>query len=107
MAGFYTEAAPKLAERSSETTELFILATPPGSASDAITTIAHQVLPDAEVNLATSHDDIILYRETANLPLADLEQMGPAAQEAYRQMVATEHFTPHIRGDIEFEPVTK
>jgi hypothetical protein len=105
MASFYTEAAPELAERSSETTELFILATPPGSASDAVTASALRALPNAEPNLAASHDDIILYRETANLPLVDLDQMGTAAQEAYRQLAATEHFTPHIRSDIEFEPV--
>ena len=58
------------------------------------------------MNGAASHDDVIFYRETANLPLAELEQMGPAAQEAYRQMAATEHFTPHIRCDIEFEAIT-
>ncbi len=65
------------------------------------------MLTDAEVSQATSDDDIILYRETPNLPLTELDQMGTAAQEAYRQMAATEHFTPHIRCDIEFEPVAK
>ena len=35
IAGFYTEAAPELVNRSSDSTEIFILATPPGSASNA------------------------------------------------------------------------
>jgi eukaryotic-like serine/threonine-protein kinase len=107
LASFYAQASPALTGRSSEATELFTLATPPGSAGDAIAAVADRVLPDAALNRTLSADDILLYREIANVPLAELEQMGPAAQEAYRQLVATEHFTPHVRSDIEFEPVAK
>ena len=47
-------------------------------------------------------EDLVLYRERPYLPLADLEQLGGAGEEAYRQMLATEHFTPHTRLDVAF-----
>jgi hypothetical protein len=51
--------------------------------------------------------DIILYREVANLPLAALEEPGATGREAYQTLTATEHFTPHTRSDVPFEPVAK
>jgi eukaryotic-like serine/threonine-protein kinase len=103
VAELYAKAGPKLSARSTEAGELFVLATPPGAPSEAFTLLANRILPEAQPHRATSHDDIIFYREKVNLSLAEVEQMGPAAQEAYRQMMAMEHFTPHIRTDIDFE----
>ena len=51
---------------------------------------------------AAAEDDILFYRELSNLPLSELEQLGPAAQDAYRQMRAAEDFTPHTRIDVDF-----
>jgi hypothetical protein len=107
IAEFYAKAKPKLSDHSPEAAELFVLAMPKGSASDEVQGAANRALMNAELHLATSPDDIIFYRESTNLPLTELDQMGPAGQEAYHQMITTEHFTPHIRGDIEFEPVAK
>ena len=44
----------------------------------------------------------MMYRERLNLALSDLPQLGPLAQDAYRQMSAAEHFTPHCRCDVDF-----
>jgi serine/threonine protein kinase len=108
VAGFHAEAAPGLSPAGpggAEATELFVVAVPPGS--DAFLSMTDHALRDAEPKVADSHDDIILYRELANLPLAALELMGPRGQEAYRTLTATEHFTPHTRVDLPFEPVAK
>jgi len=105
IADFHAEAAP--AERPAEGAELFVLAAPPGPGSDAFLSMTNRVLPDARPKVAPSADDIILYREVANVPLAALEQMGAKGQEAYQTLTATEHFTPHTRVDVEFEPVAK
>jgi hypothetical protein len=59
-------------------------------------------LPEIEVLSATAEDDILFYREISNLPLAELEQLGSVGQDAYRQMIAAEDFTPHTRIDVDF-----
>jgi hypothetical protein len=37
---------------------------------------------------------------TLSLALADLEHLGPTGHDAYAQMTAAEHFTPHSRTDV-------
>jgi hypothetical protein len=44
----------------------------------------------------------LIYRERTNLPLSELSQLSSLAQDAYRQMSAAEHFTPHCRCDVDF-----
>jgi serine/threonine protein kinase len=107
LADYFSEAAPELADRPPEAAETVILAAPPGAGTEALTGLTKGVIGDAELTLAPSHDDIILYREVTNVPLADLEQMGDAGQEAYRHLTKTGHFTPHTRIDIEFETEAK
>jgi hypothetical protein len=55
-----------------------------------------------KLTTAASADDVVVYRELAHLPLADLDLFGPAGQDAYRQMCAVEHLHPHTRTDIAF-----
>jgi serine/threonine protein kinase len=51
--------------------------------------------------IGTPHaDDLVFYREETRFRISDLKQLGPAPMEAYQQMLATEHFTPHTRIDI-------
>ena len=57
-----------------------------------------------EFTPAGGEDDVLFYREVSNLPLAELEQLGPAGLDAYRQMSAAEDFTPHTRTDVDFAP---
>jgi serine/threonine protein kinase len=87
-------------------TQLCVLDAPVGKEGDNFRALAKAVLPDATVQHAggTSADTIILYREIAHLPLADLELLGPAGQQPYTQMNGTNNFTLHTRADVPFSP---
>jgi hypothetical protein len=103
VGGFYDEAHPELAPGpSASTSEFCVLAAPAGPAGERFRAVARAALPEVEVLPAASEDDILFYREVSNLPLAELEQLGPAGQDAYRQMSAAEDFTPHTRIDVDF-----
>src|SRR5262249_13126482 len=105
---WYDEAAPELLadDHSPRETplvgELCVLATPTDPGSMRFRELAQQALPDTEVVLAGSSDDIVFYRERTTLPVDDLEQFGPVAREAYFQMTASDNFTPHTRIDVDF-----
>jgi serine/threonine protein kinase len=110
IAGFFDESAPELLPSSAgprsaglHGAELCVLAAPEGAAGCRFHELAAQALPDIEWNSAPGDESILLYRELANLPLSELPQLGPLAQDAYRQMTAAEQFTPHCRCDIEFD----
>jgi hypothetical protein len=86
--------------------EFCVLLTPPGDAGDRFRELARQGLGKGELHSATggpqAADDVLLYCERSHLALSDLEQLGPAAQNAYTQMNRTGHFTPHSRIDVDF-----
>jgi serine/threonine protein kinase len=101
--GFFDEAQPELAPgKASYTSEVCVLAAPPGPAGDRFRALTRAALPEVEVLSATAEDDILFYREVSNLPLAELEHLGSVGQDAYRQMSAAEDFTPHTRIDVDF-----
>jgi len=101
--GFFAEAQPELSPGpSAAPCETCVLAAPPGEAGDRFRELTRRALPDVELLSAVSEDDILFYREISNLPLAELEQLGAAARDAYRQMSAAEDFTPHTRIDVDF-----
>jgi serine/threonine protein kinase len=100
---YYAEAAPELSPgRPSRLSEVSVLATPPGEAGDQLRELIKKALPETELHLAPSDDDLLIYRELTNLPLSELEQLGPLGQDAYRQMTSAENFTPHSRSDVDF-----
>jgi hypothetical protein len=99
----FDEAAPQLAAKQTETSPAFaLLAVPPGPSGEQIFALANQALSEAKLVSAASQDDILIYRELTSLDPADLEQLGPAGLEAYRQMSQVDHLTPHTRTDIPF-----
>jgi serine/threonine protein kinase len=104
----YDEAAPEMTADSRsprsgpQVGELCVLATPPGEASDRFRESLERVLPEVNLTTTTSPDDILIYRERLNLSLVELTQLGPLGRDAYAQMTATDHFTPHTRIDVEF-----
>ncbi len=101
--GFFAEAAPELAPgRASRRSEVSVLVAPPGPAGDKFRELARAALSEAELHAVAGADDVVIYRELANLPLAELEQLSPVGQDAYRQMSAAENFTPHSRIDVDF-----
>jgi hypothetical protein len=103
VADFFEKATPKLTpDKMTPAQEVAVLAMPPGEGGERLRELARQALPDVDWQPAASADDVVLYREVANLALADLEQLGPQGRDAYRQMNAAEHFTPHSRIDVDF-----
>jgi hypothetical protein len=42
----------------------------------------------------------VFYRAITNLPLSELEQLGPEAREAYERMQTAQDMTPHSRTDL-------
>jgi hypothetical protein len=83
--------------------EIHVLAAPPGPDTDHLRGYLKQALPGIEVHAADNADDIVVYREIPVFDVADLDQCGAAAQDAYRLMRSTENFTPHTRIDIQFD----
>jgi serine/threonine protein kinase len=98
----YEKASPELVPGNARVHEVCVLAMPPGEGGDILTAQAAAALPDVELSTAVSSDDVVLYREAANLPLAELEHLGSVGQEAYRQMNSADNFTPHTRIDVNF-----
>jgi serine/threonine protein kinase len=99
----HEEASPEwTGKRSGPAAEFSILAVPPGPAGQSVQELAKKALPDVRFATTTSADDILLYRECPQLKLADLDHLGPAGYEAYRQMTTTDHLTPHTRIDVPF-----
>jgi len=82
--------------------EVFILVIPSGPAGGRFRELVRRVLRDVPLLSVAGGDDILFYREAAQVPFADLEQLGPIAREAYAQLIRREHFTPHARADIVF-----
>jgi hypothetical protein len=101
IANAFEEAAPELARAvAGRLPEVCVLAVPGGPLGERFQDLTVQALPDAKLEITSSPDDIVFYREQPNLPLSRLEQLGSVAQDAYRQMTSAEHFTPHCRTDI-------
>jgi hypothetical protein len=104
LSSAFDEAGPDLpGTRSSPLRgELCILCVPATPAGERLKDIVQKALPGVPWVFAQGGDEIVFYRETAPIPLAELTQLGPAAQDAYRQMATAENFTPHSRIDITF-----
>jgi hypothetical protein len=113
VSGFFEAAAPQLLRQPSSAdsspsspVDLCVLVTPPGEGGERIRQLVERALTGIEVNTARGGpnpgDDIVLYRETSNLPLDGLQHLGPEAWDAYVQMSGSDHFTPHSRMDVDF-----
>jgi serine/threonine protein kinase len=83
--------------------ETTVLVAPEQPASEEIRGLIREAVPGIEFVPGSGGEDLVLYREIPFLPLGGLEQLGPAAEEAYRQMLTANHFTPHTRIDIPFK----
>jgi serine/threonine protein kinase len=110
LASAFAEAAPELARSlGSNPNEVALVAVPAGKSEETdrrLRDLARKALPAAEQVRTDGGDDLVVYREVAHVPLDELKQLGPAGQEAYRQMLALDSFTPHNRIDISFPAPT-
>jgi serine/threonine protein kinase len=93
------KAAPEL-RGSFSCPETFVLGVPAGSGGQELRDLAREALAVRSQVDAVTDDEIVFYREYQNLSLAELEQFGQAAQEAYRKLLAQDYLTPHSRVDI-------
>jgi hypothetical protein len=99
----FEEASPELSARGRQVS---VLVVPPGPAGERIRDLANRTLTNVPLVHVVGGDDIVFYREAVQLSLGELEHLGPKAQEAYRNLKATESFTPHSRADVsEWRPV--
>ncbi len=108
LSGAFDQAAPELfGARLAAENEFCVVAVPPGPEGDHFNRLVRRAVSDRQLIRASGTDDIVFYREVPRLALADLPQLGPAAQEAYRQALAAEQMTPHARTDVaEWLPVS-
>jgi eukaryotic-like serine/threonine-protein kinase len=100
LRGLFIAAAPDLTGMASKS-EISVLALPPGPAEEQFRNVVEEALPEHDLVAIPSFDEIILYREQSQVPLATLKQVGAQAQDSYRQMLSVENFTPHARIDVE------
>jgi eukaryotic-like serine/threonine-protein kinase len=103
----FDEAAPRLGsgpDAMRAPAEVAVLMAPPDPAGERFRALALAALPGTELAPAAGAEDLVLYRELPYVKIADLDQLGPPGQEAYQQMLAVEHFTPHTRTDVAFTP---
>jgi len=99
----YDEAAPAMALQDADSTkELCVVAVPPGEAGDRFGELVRRALPEINLVIAPSTDDIVFYRQLSDVSLGDLEHLGPTGQEAYRQLSSVDYLTPHARMDFTF-----
>jgi hypothetical protein len=100
LATAFDEAAPKLADPRHNGPEIRLLAVPADLAGERLGKIAREEQDGVEVVAAAGSEDVFFYRETPRMLLAELPQLGLMAEEAYRQMISSGHFTPHTRMDV-------
>lgn len=95
------QAAPELGgARSSPESELSYVVVPNDPAGEQLGRLAQTCAMDLRVLRDANSLDVFFYRERPQLPLADLPQLGLMVEEAYRQMTAAGHFSPHTRNDV-------
>jgi bacterioferritin (cytochrome b1) len=107
LLGFYQEASPEITMARSNhggapMAELCVLAAPEDEASGRLRKLMREAIPDREMHVAVTRDDVVIYRERNNIPLTALPQMGAEAHNAYLQM-DTANVSPHTRTDVKFK----
>lgn len=106
IAGAFHHADLSLRARETEQTgkshsgEFHVLTVPTGPSGEKFAEHARRAMKNIDLAVAAGTDDILFFRETPNLSLSDLPQLGPTFQQAYQEMSAEQNFTPHSREDI-------
>jgi hypothetical protein len=80
--------------------EVTVLACPGGTAGEALRNVALRAIPVAGLPITDSCDDLTIYREWPEVPLAALPQLGAPAAAAYRTLAESTQCSPHTRMDV-------
>jgi eukaryotic-like serine/threonine-protein kinase len=80
-------------------TEVAVLACP-GGTGEALRELARRAIPVAGLPVVESRDDLTVYREWPDVPLAALPHFGPAAAAAYNSIPETAQCSAHARLDV-------
>lgn len=80
--------------------EVAVLACPGGASGEALRELARRAIPIAGLPVADSRDDLTIYREWPQVPLAALPHLGPAAAAAYDAIPEATQCSAHTRLDI-------
>lgn len=95
----YEEAAPDAKTIVLER-EFSVAGLPDDEQGQGLAAVMASVLPDVKVVPTDRCEEILFVREQILTSLNELEQMGPIAQEAYRQRLAQDPISLHSREDI-------
>jgi eukaryotic-like serine/threonine-protein kinase len=99
LAEAFENASPEVAA-SPPVSELNLLGVPEGPEEKRLRESMAKAIDGKLVVPVVSSDEITVYREHTLACLADLDQLGPLAQEAYDKTTEQNHCTPHSRYDI-------
>jgi len=80
--------------------EVAVLASPGGEAGEGLREIARRGIPVAGLPTADTRDELTIYREFPNVPLAALPHLGPAGATAYQTLPETNQCALHARLDV-------
>jgi serine/threonine protein kinase len=80
--------------------EVAVLACPGGPSGEALRELARRAIPIAGLPITDSRDDLTIYREWTEVPLAALPHLGPAASAAYSALADVTQCSPHARLDV-------
>ena len=81
-------------------TEVTVVACPAGTGGEALRELARRAIPVAGLPVVDSRDDLTVYREWPDVPLAALPHFGPAAAAAYNSIPETAQCSAHARLDV-------
>ncbi len=96
----FEDAAPKLIGNGPWSLRgINVFVGPTGDGGDPIRDIAADALPDGTID-ATTHDEVVIYREYPEIPLVAVSQLGPMWSNAYRAAPELQQVTPHTRLDV-------
>jgi hypothetical protein len=80
--------------------EVAVLSCPGGPAGETLRELGRRAIPIAGLPVTDSRDDLTVYREWPEVPLAALPHLGPAAAAAYEVLPETTSCSPHARLDV-------
>jgi len=80
--------------------EVTVLGCPDGPGGEPLRELARRALPVTDLAVADTPDDLTVYREWPDVPLAALPHLGPAAAAAYQELPEVQQCSAHARLDV-------